>query len=163
MLIFVDTEFTDFTNPELISIALVTDDGQHEFYAELPVDQQRCNTFVIETVLPQLGNIDGAQCDVNELAKRLGHWLGQFAARSPVICFDFDGDWHLFCRALHCELPDWLQGKNVFTNLDPVAVQMYFIENGLRDHHALNDARANRHAYRGDFVRLRPTQFRKSR
>lgn len=163
MLIFVDTEFTDFTNPELISIALVTEDGQHEFYAELPVSQHRCNAFVIETVLPQLGKINGAQCTVNELAERLHRWLGQFADSSPVICFDFDGDWRLFCHALDNDLPSWLQGKNVFTNLDPVAVQMYFIDNGLRDHHALHDARANRHAYHGEFVRSKPTQFRKSR
>lgn len=32
MLIFIDTEFTDFAHCELISIALVSDDGQHEFY-----------------------------------------------------------------------------------------------------------------------------------
>jgi len=163
MLIFVDTEFTDFANPELISIALVTEDGQHEFYAELPVSRQRCNAFVVETVLPQLGNIDGAQCTFEELAERLHHWLLRFADRSPVICFDFDGDWHLFCRALKNDLPDWIQGKNVFANIDPEALKMYFIDNGLHDHHALNDAKANRHAYNRDFARLKPPQFRKSR
>ena len=33
MLIFLDTEFTNFVRPNLISIALVSEDGQ-EFYAE---------------------------------------------------------------------------------------------------------------------------------
>ena len=33
MLVFLDTEFTDFIRPDLISIALLSEDGQ-EFYAE---------------------------------------------------------------------------------------------------------------------------------
>ena len=41
MLVFLDTEFTDFTSPDLISIALVAEDGR-EFYAELD-DYQRDN------------------------------------------------------------------------------------------------------------------------
>lgn len=47
MRIFIDTEFSDFVNPELISIGLVTESGNDEFYAELPVDQSRCNDFVL--------------------------------------------------------------------------------------------------------------------
>lgn len=161
MLIFIDTEFTNFTAPELISIALVTEDGLHEFYAELPFNRERCNAFVIETVLPQLGTIAGAQCTENELCERLRLWLEQFADRSPVICFDFDGDWLLFCRVLGNHLPKWLQGKNVFPFLDPMALQMYFIDNGLTDHHALNDARADRHAFNKDLVK--PSLSRKAR
>ena len=61
MLIFIDTEFTDFADTELISIGLITDSGEHEFYAELPVNRRKCSDFVIETVLPQLGNAPGAQ------------------------------------------------------------------------------------------------------
>jgi hypothetical protein len=34
MLVFLDTEFTNFAKPSLLSIALVAEDGQ-EFYAEL--------------------------------------------------------------------------------------------------------------------------------
>ena len=33
MLVFLDTEFTDFAKPDLISLALVAEDGR-EFYAE---------------------------------------------------------------------------------------------------------------------------------
>lgn len=161
MLIFIDTEFTSFTAPELISIALVSEDGLHEFYAELPVNRERCNAFVIETVLPQLGTIAGAQCTANELCARLNLWLAPFADRSPVICFDFDGDWRLFCQALGYNLPEWLRGKNVFPFIDPLALQTYFIDNRLRDHHALNDARANRHAFNKDLVK--PSLSRKSR
>lgn len=62
MLIFVDTEFTDFVQIDLISVALVADDGR-EFYAER-TDYCRadCNDFVRAAVLPKLGRIDGAAC-----------------------------------------------------------------------------------------------------
>ena len=56
MRIFIDTEFTDFVDTELISIGLITDDGDHEFYGELPVNRRKCSEFVIEHVLPQLSN-----------------------------------------------------------------------------------------------------------
>lgn len=92
MLIFIDTEFTDFANAELISIGLASECGLHEFYAELPVNLSRCNDFVVATVLPQLGHVPAAQCSVYELQIRLKLWLEQFSARAPVICFDFDGD-----------------------------------------------------------------------
>jgi hypothetical protein len=36
MLIFFDTEFTELgIDPKLISIGLISEDGTHEFYAEL--------------------------------------------------------------------------------------------------------------------------------
>jgi hypothetical protein len=35
MLVFFDTEFTNFTECELISIGFVSVDGHHEFYCEL--------------------------------------------------------------------------------------------------------------------------------
>lgn len=38
--VFIDTEFTDFLDPQLISIGLVAESGE-EFYAELPYDIKR--------------------------------------------------------------------------------------------------------------------------
>jgi len=148
MLIFIDTEFTDFKNAELISIALVPEDGRQEFYAELPVNLCKCSEFVLSTVVPQLGKVATAQCTRNELQGRLSLWLEQFAHHSPVtICFDFAGDWQLFCEVLKSDIPTWLGGRNINRHIDQVALKMFFIEYGLQDHHALNDAKANRHAY----------------
>lgn len=164
MLIFIDTEFTDFTNTELISIGLVTEDGQHEFYVELPVDQSKCNDFVLTTILPQLGKASSAQCTVDELHSRLVRWLEQFAHCAPVkICFDYDGDWQLFCHAMKYDIPIWLSSENIYRYIDQDALQMFFIENRLQDHHALNDAKANRHAYDAELARTDVMKFRKSR
>jgi len=52
MLIFLDTEFTQFDRPDLISIALVGEDGR-EFYAErTDYHRDACSEFVRKEVLP---------------------------------------------------------------------------------------------------------------
>ena len=106
MMLFIDTEFTDFKHPDLISIALVSEDGKGEFYAELPVDLSKCNDFVLTTVLPQLGKMPGAQCSAIELDGRLRRWFEQFERLDQVtIGYDFHGDWELLCRAMRFDIP----------------------------------------------------------
>ncbi|MFC6520885.1 hypothetical protein ACFQAT_15195 [Undibacterium arcticum] len=60
MLIFLDTEFTDFIDIELISIGLVSQDGR-EFYAERnDFDVAKCNNFVRAGILPMLTQNDSS-------------------------------------------------------------------------------------------------------
>ena len=55
MRLFVDTEFTDLLDCELLSIGIVSEDGR-EFYGERSdVDLARCGDFGRVAVLPQLG------------------------------------------------------------------------------------------------------------
>lgn len=62
MLVFLDTEFTDFARPDLISLALVSEDGR-EFYAErTDYFETRRSDFVRETIQPLLGRVPGAAC-----------------------------------------------------------------------------------------------------
>jgi len=163
MLIFIDTEFTDFDHMELISIGLVTEDSENEFYAELPVKLAKCTEFVIDTVLPQLGQTPSAQCTRTELMQRLLQWLQPFAKHSPTICYDYSGDWQLLCSALDHEIPTWLGKQNIYENLDQEKLEMFFIQHGLQDHHALNDAKANRYAYDPTKIRGDLNTFKKSR
>lgn len=163
MLIFIDTEFTDFKDAELISIGLVTEDGD-EFYAELPVDQSKCNNFVLTTILPQLGKMPDVRRTPAQLRDKLQQWLEKFQPQAPVvICFDYDGDWRLFCAALANEVPSWVSGRNIYKYIDQPTWLMYFIENKLSEHHALNDAKANRHACNIAQARTDPMQFRNVR
>ena len=61
MLIFWDAEFTDFIDCELISIGMVSEDGQHELYLEVQdFDLSKCRAFVQSTVWSQLGQVAGA-------------------------------------------------------------------------------------------------------
>jgi hypothetical protein len=53
MNIFLDTEFTDFYEPCLISMGLASEYGE-DFYAEVPYPDHACSAFVREAVLPLL-------------------------------------------------------------------------------------------------------------
>jgi hypothetical protein len=145
--IFIDTEFTNFTDTELISIGLVTECGNYEFYAELPVNRKQCSEFVIDVVLPLLGQDPKAECTLAELSPKLRTWLDQFKKQSPVICFDFQGDLELFCYALNDEIPPYLGFKNVYEYLNDLKLELFYAESQLERHHALHDAKANRFAY----------------
>lgn len=72
MLLFLDCEFTDFLDIDLVSIGLVSDTGRYEFYAErMGFRHEACSEFVRAAVLPLLGQAPGAACDREELRKQL--------------------------------------------------------------------------------------------
>jgi len=148
MLIFMDTEFTDFTDTQLISIGLVTESNQ-QFYAELNDFNPRCcSDFVKEVVLPQLGKNPARVMNMEQLRKKLTAWLFQFAKHNPVICYDYDGDWTLFEHAMQDDIPSWLSNKNVYAKINDLVLEQFFLATGLSEHHALHDAMANRFSYR---------------
>lgn len=93
--IFIDTEFTDFINTELISIGLVSDDGQHEFYAELnDYRPQVCSEFVRMNVIPHL-DLQKHGMTRLQAAARLFCWLEELG-EDYIICPDNKIDWELF-------------------------------------------------------------------
>lgn len=77
--VFLDTEFTDFTHPHLISIGMVAGYGE-EFYAKIPYPHSECSDFVRETVVPLLGRFPEALCTKMELSIRLRTWLERVRA-----------------------------------------------------------------------------------
>ena len=150
MLIFVDTEFTDFVQLDLISIGLVAEDGR-EFYAER-TDYRRedCSDFVRSVVLPLLGRVAGAACSRTELTSRLRAWFEALPERATLV-FDYFSDWELLSDAFLGDDFD-APPSNVGDKLllveeiagDPV-YQRALNQNFTRDfprHHALADARA---------------------
>ena len=66
MLIFIDTEFTDFFDPKLISIGMVADSGE-EFYAEVLFPDAACSAFAREAVIPLLKPISACVLPDNGL------------------------------------------------------------------------------------------------
>ncbi|MDE1716211.1 3'-5' exoribonuclease [Chromobacterium amazonense] len=155
MLVFVDTEFTDFIQIDLIAIGLVAEDGR-EFYAERnDYRREDCSDFVRAYVLPLLGQVKGASCSVQELTLRLHGWLESL--RQPVtLVFDYASDWDLLADALQAEdgqpLPSNLGEKWLLTPEvigDPVFRQAMTETYSANwpPHHALADARALRSGY----------------
>lgn len=146
---FLDTEFTDFQprHFELISIAVVAEDGG-EFYAEVnDFDLSGCSAFVKRFVPPKLDKAPGRSMPKAEVAEELLAWLACYRDDVPVLSFDYAGDLYLLCDLLK-GLPDWRVVENVFMQLSKKRIEQYFDEFPGPRHHALYDARANRYAYR---------------
>ena len=145
---FIDTEFTDWKDSRLISIAIVSEDGK-EFYGECSdFDLTVCSAFVRATVLPQLGSFPGRLMPTSQLALELSDWLLAIPIKpKPVVCYDSDGDYELLTDLLGGPLPRGWQHENVFLKIDPERLARYMAEHG-GEHHALHDARGNAFAFR---------------
>lgn len=148
MILYLDTEFSDFINTELLSIALVSQDNK-QFYAELPYNLKQCSDFVKEAVIPLLGIDLSAKLTQEAIKPRLLQWLEQFKNDEIVIvAFDYSGDWSLFCDAIDNEVPNWIQGVNVNNYVNELREEIFWRDNPeLKRHHALNDAMALRASF----------------
>jgi hypothetical protein len=149
MRIFLDSEFTDFIEPHLISIGLAAESGE-EFYAEVPFPKEACSSFVREVVLPLLGQVPYAICTPDDLRVRIITWM-EIVRRSGEeveICFDFQIDWDLFISALDNRLPSWCRSRQVGRNINELLRYEFYKKHNLPEHHALYDALANRYAFR---------------
>ena len=89
--VYLDTEFSDLDEPNLLSIGMMSEDGS-EFYGELELDTDDArdrmrvtSDFVQEVVLPQWGRIPGAACSHQEMGRRAGAWLLELASRHGCI------------------------------------------------------------------------------
>lgn len=147
--VFVDTEFTNFIDPHLISIGLVAASGE-EFYAEVPYPLGNCSQFVREVVIPLLGRVPDAFCRADELYLRITNWLEIIRPSEDDvdICFDYQTDWDLFNVALEGRVPMWCRPCMVRRNINELLRYNFHKKTNLPEHHALYDARANRYAYR---------------
>ncbi|WP_051710387.1 3'-5' exoribonuclease [Andreprevotia chitinilytica] len=149
MLIFLDTEFTDFIDCELISIGMVSEDGAHIFYAERS-DYRRdwANEFVKGTVLPYLYKRPEAICTRTELQARLWAWFTTLPRHVQIAC-DSQQDQDLLWDAFGEGLPANLDRKSyelaqlIDTTVFHKAICDYQAKHGGW-HHALHDAQANR-------------------
>jgi len=150
MLIFLDTEFTDFIDCDLISLGMVSEDGQHELYGERSdYRAEWCNSFVHAAVLPQLGGA-GPAFDRLQLAARLVGWFATLPRSVTIACDSFT-DWELLLDAMDGVRPANLSGRYDLRSLiDSTtfhhAVVKYHERSGPW-HHALHDARAHRYGW----------------
>lgn len=164
MIILFDTEFTSFTEPQLLSIGLVAEDGS-ECYVELNLEcdagRQRLrqsSKFVRDEVINQFRLIENSGVE-SELA--MGHqvadWLAalQQSTGGPLqLAYDFAEDGNLLARKLKstgrsgdlqikfvdigglCGIGQFVMAAEDYFESLPKA--------GPRRHHALADARAMR-------------------
>lgn len=150
MLIFLDSEFTGLGQrwPRLISIGLISEDGLHQFYAELTAESymEKCDPWVKENVLPFL---EGCDClmQPDELHRHLTEWIEALGAVQIATDSDVDFD---FMRAILDRWPANLDTKRLKLGGSEFAEALNMIQaenNDLHQHHALDDAKANRLAW----------------
>jgi hypothetical protein len=142
---FLDTEFNGFDG-ELISLALVPEFGDQEFYAVLPLPEAP-HPWVVRNVLPYLDSVPQAlrnRIDRVAAAHELAAYLS--SDRDPVIVADWPDDIALFCRLLvtgPAEIVDVGSLRFEFIRSPGFSTAV----NSRVPHNALHDARALR-----DFV-----------
>ena len=149
MLLFIDTEFTDFLNIDLISIGLISEDGRHQFYAErTDFCYDWCNDFVRSAVWAHLGKDPAAKVHREQLRERLANWFDTLPVAVTIACDSYT-DYELLLDALEGNRPakvaDYydmrpLGQSAVFND----AVCAYHAAPGQPWHHALHDAIAAR-------------------
>jgi hypothetical protein len=146
---FIDTEFTDFRQCQLISLAIVGENG-YEFYGErTDFDPAICSEFVRTVVLPQLNQIAGRAMPFMQLREVLREWLGGIPGDSgPVLCYDYETDLNLFRFLMGGPLPRGWRIENIARRRDRERRAAYYARHG-GEHHALHDARANAFAFSG--------------
>ena len=152
-LVFFDTEFTGLiVDPQLISIGLVDESGERLFYAELSDTYRLANVgdFAREAVLPQLEG-GGARLTMAELNRGLGEWIKNFGEPVKLATDSLSWDWPWIHEIFEDQAtwPANLDGKPLILPQEAefnLAIERTFAD-GLRRHHALDDARANRLAW----------------
>ena len=155
MRLFLDTEFTDFIDCEMISIGIVDENGR-EFYAEsTSFRREACSQFVNEIVIPLLGQYPDAIVGTQEhIAHRLVEWLELYRESGAIVSVDYATDWDLFLDLLSLIPKDYdrnfIIGQLIWTDLDQQRISDWWTETKLPQHHALYDARANKHGYDSD-------------
>lgn len=141
--VFIDSEFTSLTEPRLISFGAVATDAT-AFYCELSgFPQEHCSEFVRDTVLPLL---DGDAVPHPVASQSFAQWLAARCATAPAVVVSDSGfdRWAMADLFGREDLPAgvrWVRVPVAYEQLDEVARGL-----GLRRHHALDDARALRHA-----------------
>ena len=151
MLIFFDTEFTNLhISSKLISIGLISEDGQ-EFYAEMTDTylKSHCTDWVKENVLTLLDASAEQRMTMDESAIQLRAWIEGFGEPVTLACDSEAWDWR-WIQKLYATSDKWpinLAQKPVILKFNNevfnAAVDGAFTS-GLRRHHALDDAKANR-------------------
>lgn len=169
--VFIDTEFTDFINCDLISLGAVASTGE-EFYAEnSEYYKNMASQWVRENIVPTL-NFDKFGMRRLELSARFWSWLIELPTDEIIITsdhrIDIDILKELFQNDSHPKIVSFeVVGQVILkeagciaahlgtqNNMFPLvyvhfqkAVELYFEKGSEEKHNALSDARANRFAW----------------
>ena len=157
--LFLDTEWADPMGAELVSLALISEDGTHRFYAERDPLPEAPTDFVRAVVYPLLERGNRCMSD-RAMTTALRAFLGSIAA--PIVLADYPNDLALLQYVIagydlseeHAEAcgptPQPIMSRMLKEGATGKLVEDYFSghpEAASRRHHALVDAGALRMAW----------------
>ena len=162
LLVFIDTEFTSLSDPRLIAIGAVTEEGSTFYGIVNDFPRAACTRFVVENVLPALGaHPADARLGFAALARTFCTWLddalNRHGCRTPPACLIVDDECDRELVRQLLEKGGWIDSPETCVSfyLRPLASE----EGGLdrfnqwfdshperRRHNALEDAMAYRWA-----------------
>lgn len=179
MKVFIDTEFTDFGNRDIISLGMVAENGS-EFYGEnCEYEKKWASQFVKENVLP-LCDFQKHGMSRRRLAGKAWEWLDELPCQNITLMIDYGGDNELLDELfsgeshpkinsvqnifapmqkevnarheMHIEKAGSLpsEGTKLFKacrNAYKIAFYNYFKSSNKIQHHALDDAKANKFGF----------------
>jgi hypothetical protein len=157
--VFLDAEFTQFRDGQLLALGLVCEDGR-ECYVEIAdaARHERASDFCQEIVIPQFGLVPGsAMPDDAAAGTRVADWLASFAT-PLLVCHDYKLDWRHLEAALRAagrwdELGNALRAEDIAGVAAPGSAgeaaqdAVFAASRWPTRHHALVDARALRAAW----------------
>ena len=156
--LFLDCEWADTLDSELVSLALVDESGKHRFYSELDPLPKQPTDWVRAVVYPLLERGHSARQQI-DFTYDLRRFLALF--EDPFVLFDYAADGALFSYALAgFDLPDAVLDKlppapsvgQTMIRREDVRrhIEQYFSNHPKqagRRHHASVDAEALRSAF----------------
>lgn len=166
MRVFLDTEFTGFNKPSLLSVGLVSESGG-ESYVELDMESDvgrrrrvASTKYVRTNVLSQWCRVPGAGCsDEEEIGQRAGNWLLSLVQQVGTIELVYedkiDADllesalreadmWATLQPHLQWSIASYLREQQIVDDAMTASWTQSASQHGLARHHALADARALR-------------------
>ncbi|OZB62763.1 MAG: hypothetical protein B7X39_20915 [Lysobacterales bacterium 14-68-21] len=152
--LFLDCEWADVSAQQLVSLALISEDGKHRFYGEMAPLPSRPTVFVQTVVYPLLEH-GWVSMRADEMAQSLRRFFAQHD--EPVVIFDHPDDGRLLRRALlgftnPPQLSSEPQYREALVSRESIAhcIERYFLQHpdaARRRHHAGVDAEALRWAW----------------
>lgn len=152
MLVFIDTEYTGLeAGARLISLGMVAEDDREFYVQSRDWALDDCSPFVLEVVLPLLSEDFLPLIEAGAAAKR---WIESLGRETILVTDSIEWDGLMLTLAFEgCGWPSNARARLGFLSVDGVPGSIYERERerrlleGLREHHALDDAKVAKEAY----------------
>lgn len=169
--VFPDTEFTDFTNMDIISIGAVTEHGDHQFYREVSDHREWLRSGFVQQHVMCFTDMAKFGAPKKQVAAEWAAWLDSLPGEDVLLVVDYVGDYQLIYDLHQIVQPkkridrimyNQYLGNRLVAVIGKDTVEDYldcwndccaimeqeFKKEGVRQHHALDDAKVNRLAFK---------------